>query len=226
MLEYRRDLHDSQNYTLATVLRFAYLTPKGVTTMRRIFSRSPASRSRRLRSWRATSTARSPARACATAPTPSSTWRRSPGRRSRAPRSTPQIDQPNLVFAPHVLPGPRRHDGRLPELGRGPPQRLLPGRLRRQVQPRHLAEGPDQELHVQEGVRRDAPVQGPPRDGGVRRGGADAVFRGHEGRRLLHASPTCPDGAYTVKVWHPKLKAAQKSVTVAGPTAADFEIAK
>ena len=35
-----------------------------------------------------------------------------------------------------------------------------------------------------------------------------------------------PDGAYTVKVWHPKLKAAQKAVTVAGATAADFEIAK
>ena len=35
-----------------------------------------------------------------------------------------------------------------------------------------------------------------------------------------------PDGTYTVKVWHPKLKAAQKSVVVKGATAADFEIAK
>jgi hypothetical protein len=35
-----------------------------------------------------------------------------------------------------------------------------------------------------------------------------------------------PDGAYTVKVWHPKLKAAQKAVTVAGATQADFEIAR
>jgi plastocyanin len=35
-----------------------------------------------------------------------------------------------------------------------------------------------------------------------------------------------PDGTYTVKVWHPKLKAAKKSVTVAGPTEANFEIAK
>ncbi|HSD67586.1 MAG TPA: carboxypeptidase regulatory-like domain-containing protein, partial [Vicinamibacteria bacterium] len=35
-----------------------------------------------------------------------------------------------------------------------------------------------------------------------------------------------PDGAYTLKVWHPKLKATQKPVTVKGPTAADFEIAK
>lgn len=35
-----------------------------------------------------------------------------------------------------------------------------------------------------------------------------------------------PDGSYTVKVWHPKLKAAQKTVAVKGATAADFEIAK
>ena len=35
-----------------------------------------------------------------------------------------------------------------------------------------------------------------------------------------------PDGTYTVKVWHPKLKAATKSVTVKGATEADFAIAK
>jgi plastocyanin len=35
-----------------------------------------------------------------------------------------------------------------------------------------------------------------------------------------------PDGSYTVKVWHPKLKAAQKAVTVNGPTAADFELSR
>lgn len=35
-----------------------------------------------------------------------------------------------------------------------------------------------------------------------------------------------PDGTYTVKVWHPKLKAATKSITVKGATEADFEIAK
>ncbi len=35
-----------------------------------------------------------------------------------------------------------------------------------------------------------------------------------------------PDGAYTVKVWHPKCKPASKAVTVAGATAAAFEIAK
>jgi plastocyanin len=35
-----------------------------------------------------------------------------------------------------------------------------------------------------------------------------------------------PDGTYTVKVWHPKLKAATKSIKVAGATEANFEIAK
>ncbi len=35
-----------------------------------------------------------------------------------------------------------------------------------------------------------------------------------------------PDGSYTIKVWHPKLKPTQKAVTVAGASAADFEIAK
>jgi len=34
------------------------------------------------------------------------------------------------------------------------------------------------------------------------------------------------DGTYTVKVWHPKLKAASKSVTVKGATETDFTIAK
>ena len=38
--------------------------------------------------------------------------------------------------------------------------------------------------------------------------------------------PNVPDGAYTLKVWHPKAKAAQKAVTVAGTATADFEIAK
>jgi plastocyanin len=35
-----------------------------------------------------------------------------------------------------------------------------------------------------------------------------------------------PDGTYTVKVWHPKLKGATKSVTVKGATEADFTITK
>lgn len=38
--------------------------------------------------------------------------------------------------------------------------------------------------------------------------------------------PNVPDGSFTVKVWHPKLKAAQKTVKVSGPTSVDFEIAK
>jgi plastocyanin len=35
-----------------------------------------------------------------------------------------------------------------------------------------------------------------------------------------------PDGSYTVKVWHPKLKAAEKPATVAGATEVNFEIAR
>jgi plastocyanin len=35
-----------------------------------------------------------------------------------------------------------------------------------------------------------------------------------------------PDGAYTVKVWHPKLKGSQKPVTVAGASESNFEIAR
>lgn len=33
-----------------------------------------------------------------------------------------------------------------------------------------------------------------------------------------------PDGTYTVKVWHPKLKEASQQVTISGPTTQDFEI--
>lgn len=35
-----------------------------------------------------------------------------------------------------------------------------------------------------------------------------------------------PDGSYTVKVWHPKLKAVQRVVSVQGTTGADFELVK
>jgi plastocyanin len=35
-----------------------------------------------------------------------------------------------------------------------------------------------------------------------------------------------PDGSYMLKIWHPRLKGKEKAVTVAGPTQADFEIAR
>ena len=35
-----------------------------------------------------------------------------------------------------------------------------------------------------------------------------------------------PDGSYTLKVWHPKLKAKEMPVKVAGATTADFEISR
>ena len=110
-------------------------------------------------------------------------------RRSRASRSPPRrptpLDQRNLVFEPHVLPvlvgttvdflnsDAVQHNVFSPDacadkfnLGTWPKgQRAL--------------------LHVQEGVRGDAPVQGAPGDGGVRRRGPHPVLRGHvAGRRL------------------------------------------
>jgi plastocyanin len=38
--------------------------------------------------------------------------------------------------------------------------------------------------------------------------------------------PDVADGSYTVKVWHPKLKGSEKSVSVHGATEADFQIAR
>lgn len=35
-----------------------------------------------------------------------------------------------------------------------------------------------------------------------------------------------PDGTYTVKAWHPKLKEGSREVTVSGATQADFELAR
>ena len=35
-----------------------------------------------------------------------------------------------------------------------------------------------------------------------------------------------PDGSYTVKVWHAKMKPGQKAVTVAGPTEADIQLSR
>ena len=35
-----------------------------------------------------------------------------------------------------------------------------------------------------------------------------------------------PDGSYTLKVWHPKLKGKEKSVAVSGPTEANFQLAR
>ena len=97
-----------------------------------------------------------------------------PGKTFPAPKEHAKIDQVNLVFQSARAPGARRHDGRFPEFRRRPPQRLHSRRLRREVQPGDVAQGPDQELRVQEGVRRDAPLQGPPRDGSLRRGRADS----------------------------------------------------
>jgi hypothetical protein len=39
-----------------------------------------------------------------------------------------------------------------------------------------------------------------------------------------YSIPNVPDGSYTLKVWHPKLKGTQRPVTVAGSTEASFEL--
>ncbi len=41
-----------------------------------------------------------------------------------------------------------------------------------------------------------------------------------------YAIKDLPDGSYTVKVWHPKIKESGKPVTVSGATTLDFEIKK
>ncbi|HEX9668764.1 MAG TPA: carboxypeptidase regulatory-like domain-containing protein [Thermoanaerobaculia bacterium] len=41
-----------------------------------------------------------------------------------------------------------------------------------------------------------------------------------------YAIAELPDGAYTVKAWHPKLKEASRALTVTGATTADFELKK
>jgi plastocyanin len=38
--------------------------------------------------------------------------------------------------------------------------------------------------------------------------------------------PNVPDGPYTVKVWHPKLKGATKTVAIKGATQADFSLSQ
>jgi plastocyanin len=38
--------------------------------------------------------------------------------------------------------------------------------------------------------------------------------------------PNVPDGSYTIKVWHAKLKAAQKAATLPADAAVDFELSK
>jgi plastocyanin len=41
-----------------------------------------------------------------------------------------------------------------------------------------------------------------------------------------YAIANVPDGSYTLKVWHPKLKGSEKPVSVHGATQADFQIAR
>lgn len=42
---------------------------------------------------------------------------------------------------------------------------------------------------------------------------------------MLARIPNVPDGTYTVRVWHERLRQSHKTVTVRGPTEAALEIA-
>ena len=153
MLEYHRDLRDSQNYHDRDRPPGGFL--KGVHDMKRIPRPRP-----RPRSWRgAAARGRRPprqgrrARACATAPTPSCTWRPSPGKTFPAPKEHAKIDQMNLVFIPHVLPvlvGTTvdflNSDAVLHNV-------FSPDACAEKFNLGTWPQGPDQELHVQEGVR-------------------------------------------------------------------------
>ena len=113
---------------------------------------------------------------------PSSTSRRAPGRSPRR-RRTRTIDQQRMTFIPVPVAGGGGDDGRLRQRRLGQPQRLLA--RRRGLQPRHLGQGRDALVHVQEGRRLHPAVLDPPRDGGVRRRAAEPVLRGHrQGRQL------------------------------------------
>ena len=149
-----------------------------------------------------------------------------PGKTFPAPKEHAKIDQANLVFAPHVLPvlvgttvdflnsDAVLHNVFSPDacadkfnLGTWPKGEIKSYQFKKECVAATLLckVHPEMEAFV---VAVPTPYF--------------AVTKPDGSFRIADV----PDGAYTVKVWHPKLKATQKAVTVAGSTAADFEIAK
>jgi plastocyanin len=148
-----------------------------------------------------------------------------PGKAFPAPREHAKIDQLNLVFHPHVLPvlvgttvdflnsDAVLHNVFTPDacaekfnLGTWPKGQIKSYEFKKECAAALLCKvHPEMEAFV---VAVPTPYF--------------AVTKADGSYHI----PDVPDGAYTVKVWHPKLKPAQKPVTVAGPTAAEFEIAK
>jgi plastocyanin len=148
-----------------------------------------------------------------------------PGKTFPAPKEHAKVDQANLVFHPHVLPvlvgttvdflnsDAQLHNVFTPDacadkfnLGTWPKGQVKSYEFKKECAATLLCKvHPEMEAFV---VAVATPYF--------------AVTKADGSYRI----PDVPDGAYTVKVWHPKLKGTQKAVTVAGATAADFEISK
>jgi len=148
-----------------------------------------------------------------------------PGKTFPAPKEHPQIDQVNLVFKPHVLAvlvgttvdflnsDAVLHNVFTPDgcaekfnLGTWPKGQTKSYEFKSECAARLLCKvHPEMEGFV---VAVPTPYFAVTK--------ADGSFQ----------IPNVPDGSYTVKVWHPKLKAAEKSLKVSGATAADFEISR
>jgi plastocyanin len=148
-----------------------------------------------------------------------------PGKTFPAPKEHARIDQSNLVFVPHVLPvlvgttvdflnsDAVLHNVFTPEacaekfnLGTWPKGQIRSYEFKKECVAALLCKvHPEMEAFV---VAVPTPYFALTK--------ADGSYQ----------IPDVPDGVYTVKVWHPKLKATQKSVTVSGPTAAEFEISR
>jgi len=148
-----------------------------------------------------------------------------PGKTFPAPKEHARFDQVNLVFHPHVLPvlvgttvdflnsDAVLHNVFTPDacaekfnLGTWPKGQIRSYEFKKECVATLLCKvHPEMEAFV---VTVPTPYF--------------AVTTADGGYRI----PDVPDGTYTVKVWHPKLKAMQKSVTVAGATAAEFDISR
>jgi plastocyanin len=148
-----------------------------------------------------------------------------PGKTFPAPKEHAKVDQLNLVFHPHVLPvlvgttvdflnsDAVLHNVFTPDgcaekfnLGTWPKGQIRSYEFKKDCAATLLCKvHPEMEAFV---VAVETPYF--------------AVTKADGSYRIADV----PDGTYTVKVWHPKLKGTQKSVTVAGATTADFEISR
>lgn len=148
-----------------------------------------------------------------------------PGKTFTAPAKHAEMDQKNLVFAPHVLPiqvgttvdfkndDSVLHNVFSPDaccnrfnLGTWPQGQSRSYTFKNECQATLLCKvHPEMEGFV---VAVPTPYYAVTK--------ADGSF----------VIKNVPDGQFTVKVWHPKLKGTQKAVKVAGNTQVDFEIAR